>query len=82
LNVAEMFVRLSPADVFTNLLPASDTIAVVIALWLPVIVEPSSPKLIPFEFEKVIADRFADEVPPLTLMFEMVAAFESIAVVR
>ena len=47
-----------------------------------VTVLPSSPNETPFELLNVNALRFAEEVPALNFILEIVTALESIAVVR
>jgi hypothetical protein len=47
-----------------------------------VIIELVRPNVIPLPLLNVRADRFAEVAPALTLMFEIVAAFDCIAVVR
>ena len=61
--------------------PSLDALAVVRPLCEAVIVPAFKPKLTPFEFEKVIADKRLLVVPPDTLMLESVTALLCIAVV-
>jgi len=79
--VPEAEVPANAAVACTKSVPLFEAIAVVIALCAPVIVPAFSPKLIPFELLKVNAEARLLVVPALRLMFEIVAALESIPVV-
>jgi hypothetical protein len=70
-----------PDTLILEIVAAFESIAVVIALCWAVKVPAFRPKEIPLPSANVMADSRFEVVPPDTLMLEIVAAFESIAVV-